>query len=378
MKKRVIILGVTGSIGFNTLEFIRSQREHFTIAAMSAHTNSSRLLELKKEFPLSVLAITGTESSPDESIRYAGSDQLIKMLYDVDADIVVNGISGASGLMPSVHSLKSGKHLALANKETAVIAGKMIMDLAIENGKRILPVDSEHAAIFQLSRFRPTEHITKIILTSSGGPFRTTDYKRLLTATCQDALKHPTWNMGAKISIDSASLANKGLEVIETKSLFDVSANNIEVLIHPQSYVHSLVKTTDGSLYAQISEPDMRVPIMNALLYPEIGKRAFTQLDLTNKTLEFYKPDCGRFPMLQYAFEVLERQGAYSIVYNAANEVAVSAFLQERIGFMDIPRIVHLLLQKDWAHAPSSFEEILEIDQRCRTIAEESITSKWY
>ncbi|MCF7940155.1 MAG: 1-deoxy-D-xylulose-5-phosphate reductoisomerase [Spirochaetia bacterium] len=378
MHKRIIVLGVTGSIGWNTLEFIRSQREHFTIVGMSAHTASDKLLELSAEFPLSKLALSGSTSCEHERITYHGEQGLLDMITDEQADIVVNGISGASGLMPSVAALSSGKDLALANKETAVIAGSLIMRLASDMGRTILPVDSEHAAIFQLSRYRPAVQLNKIILTSSGGPFRNSDYKTLLNATPEMALRHPTWTMGSKISIDSATLANKGLEVIETTSLFAVTHSDIEVLIHPQSYVHSLVRTTDGSLYAQISEPDMRVPIMNALLYPHIGKRSFTQLDLTDKVLEFFKPDLGRFPMLQYAYDVLKSAGSYSIVYNAANEVAVEYFLNKKVGFMDIHRIVNQTLQDDWVHTPSSFDEVLEIDTYTRIRTLENIKNKCY
>ncbi len=378
MKKRIIILGATGSIGYNTIEFIRSQKDAFSIVGMSAHTKVEEFLKLASEFSVDNLAISGFSSYKDDSIKYFGDSGIIELLQDVDADIVVNGISGASGLLPSVHTLKTGKDLALANKETAVIAGSLVMNLAKECGKKILPVDSEHAAIFQLLRYRPVEQLSKIILTSSGGPFRTSDYKVLVNATPEDAVKHPTWNMGNKISIDSATLANKGLEVIETTSLFDVTYEDVEVLIHPQSYMHSLIKTTDGSLYAQISEPDMKVPIMNALLHPEIGKKPFTQLDLTNKVLEFYKPDTGRFPMLQYAYDALKHGGSYSIVYNAANEVAVGSFIKRQIGFMDIPRIVNNILQNDWSSVPQSFEDVLDIDIRSRVKTMEAIDNKWY
>lgn len=378
MKKKIIILGATGSIGINTIECIRSQKDKFSIVGLTAHTNVERLVELGLEFSVTHIAASGVSSYKDDSIRYFGAQGIIDMLQDVDADIVVNGITGASGLMPSVYSLATGKHLALANKETVVIAGSLISQLAMKHDRMILPVDSEHAAIFQLTRFRPASYVKKIILTSSGGPFRNSDYKTLLKATPEEALQHPTWSMGAKISVDSATLANKGLEVIETATLFDTHYSDIEVLIHPQSYVHSLIKTYDGSLYAQISEPDMKVPIMNALLYPDIGMKSFTELDLTDKVLTFCRPDTSRFPMLQYAYDVLQEGKAYSIAYNASNEIAVNQFINKRIGFMDIHRVVYKTLQDDWGYSPESFEEVLDIDRRVRSRTMELIENKWY
>lgn len=377
MKKKIMVLGATGSVGKNTIEFIRSEKHRFQITALSAHSNKATLQRLAKEFDVTHTALS-CESSKDPAFTYHGTKGLLQMIDEVDADIVVNGISGAAGLLPSVHALESGKDLALANKETVVIAGELICELASKKGASILPVDSEHAAIFQLTRFRPHEHIKKIVLTSSGGPFRTAEYKTLLQATADMALRHPTWSMGHKISIDSATLANKGLEVIETVRLFDVRMEDIEVVIHPQSYVHSLIKTTDGSQYAQISEPDMRVPIMNALMYPEIGQQSFAELDLTDKVFEFFKPDYKRFPMLQLAFDVLAHAGSYSIAYNAANEIAVELFLSGDIGFMDIPRIVSRTLEHDWQYKPESFEHVLSIDTRSREVTREIVEHRWF
>jgi 1-deoxy-D-xylulose-5-phosphate reductoisomerase len=378
MKKQIIILGATGSIGINTIECIRAFKEKFTIVGLSAHTNEHMLLEFAREFGVKQLALTGSTHSKSGKVGYFGAEGVLELLEQTEADIVVNGITGASGLLPSVRTLETGKDLALANKETAVIAGDLIFELALKMNRTILPVDSEHAAIFQLTRFRPEAHIKKVVLTSSGGPFRNADYKTLLKATPEQALQHPTWSMGAKISIDSATLANKGLEVLETKALFDTDYDSIEVLIHPQSYVHSLVKTHDGSLYAQISEPDMKVPIINALVYPDIAMKAFTDLDLVDKTLTFSKPDVGRFPMLQYAYDVLKLRGAYPIAYNASNEIAVEHFLKKNIGFMDIPRVVNNILGLDWTHTPTDFEQVLTADREVRQKTEEIIENRWY
>ncbi|MGM0431219.1 MAG: 1-deoxy-D-xylulose-5-phosphate reductoisomerase [Spirochaetota bacterium] len=377
MKKKVIILGATGSIGNSTIECIRSQKDIFQIVGLTSHSSATALRLLADEFDVKQTVLSCC-SDDENHFAYYGSSGILQMLQDTEADIVVNGITGASGLMPSVYALETDKDLALANKETAVIAGNLISDLAVKNNRTILPVDSEHAAIFQLTRFRPTSYIKKIILTSSGGPFRNADYKTLLRATPEQALQHPTWSMGSKISIDSATLANKGLEVIETVSLFDTSWEHIDVLIHPQSYVHSLIKTHDGSLYAQISEPDMKVPIINALLYPDITKKTFTELDLVDKTLTFSNPDMGRFPMLQYSYQVLKSGGAYAIAYNASNEIAVEHFLHRGIGFMDIPRVVNNILQLDWSQRPGSFEEVLLIDREVRRESAEIIKKRWY
>lgn len=378
MKKRIIILGATGSIGISTVECIRAFKEKFTIVGLSAHTNETLLLKLATEFNVDQLSLTGRDRADSSRIKFFGSNGVLELLENTEADIVVNGITGASGLLPSVTALRTGKDLALANKETAVIAGDLISELALNVNRSILPVDSEHAAIFQLTRFRPEAHIKKVVLTSSGGPFRNSDYKTLLKATPEQALQHPTWSMGAKISIDSATLANKGLEVLETKALFDTNYDSIEVLIHPQSYIHSLIKTHDGSLYAQISEPDMKVPIINALVYPDISMKAFTDLDLVDKTLTFSKPDVGRFPMLQYAYDVLRLQGSYPIAYNASNEIAVEHFLKKNIGFMDIPRVVNNILGLDWSASPKDFEQVLLADKEVRGKTEEIINNRWY
>jgi len=369
--KRIIILGTTGSIGKNTLDIVRSDREEFSIAGLSAHTNETELLKTAEEFGISgSLALTGKETS-DQRIGYTGREGLLRMIRETDADIVVNGIAGSSGLMPSVAALESGKHLALANKETIVMAGSLIKKLASEKNLLILPVDSEHSAVFNLLRGRNPKEIAQIILTASGGPFREKPIEEFGRITLEETLKHPTWAMGMKISIDSATMANKGLEVIEANELFDMEGSRIKVLIHPQSMVHSLIRTADGEMYAQISEPDMRMPIQNALTYPEIRHNPYGFLDLADRTLNFYAPDMEKFPMLALAYEVLKLGGGYKIAYNAANEIAVKAFTEGSIGFTDIHRIVEKTLNLDWGDTPGNFESVLETDKKVREAASE-------
>jgi len=261
--------------------------------------------------------------------------------------------------MPSVWSLQRGFDLALANKETIVMAGPLIRSVANRKGVRILPVDSEHSALFQLLQREKSSDIEKILITASGGPFLDTPLDQFPYLTLKDALKHPTWNMGPKITIDSATMGNKGLEVIEAHYLFDMSPQQISVLIHPQSCIHSLIKTIEGSYYAQISHPDMRIPIQNALTYPQLAESPFGELDLADTEFTFRRPDRHRFPLLQLAFQAIEKEGAYPLVYNAANEVAVQAFQDSKIKFIEIAEVVDSTLQHDWTILFSDFEHVL-------------------
>lgn len=370
--KRVLILGSTGSIGQSTLDIIRSNPEEFRLVGLQAHCNESKLLEDAHAYPEAKLCLSGKKPM-DERIKYQGSQGILDLIKDSNADIVVNGIVGASGLMPSVQTLKCGIDLALANKESMVLAGPLIKHLASVQGKRLLPVDSEHSAIFQLLENRKIDTIAEIILTASGGPFRNRDIKDFDSITKKDALAHPTWDMGPKITIDSATMANKGLEVIEAQQLFDFDIDRIKILIHPQSYVHSLIRTKDLALYAQISEPDMRLPIQDALFYPVMKEVPWTYLDLAGKTLEFQKPDFNKFPMLKHAFECAGLGKAYCIAYNAANEIAVDAFLNDRIKYKSIAEITEHTLQKDWSREYSTVEEILMSDRKARDAAEEYV-----
>ena len=361
MRKKIIILGATGSIGKGTLEVVRKNRDKLEIVAISAHTNKKELIAISNEFDIPVLALSGIDSD-DPGIDYSGNDSVLTMLKNTEADIVVNGIAGSDGLMPSVAALQSGKNLALANKETIVMAGKLIMNLARDLGKKILPVDSEHSAIFHLLENRDPDSVHEIILTASGGPFRLLPLNEFKNIKLQDALKHPTWEMGRKITIDSATMANKGLEVIEANELFSLPGDKIKVLIHPESRVHSLIRTKDRSMFAQISNPDMRIPIGNALFYPELMSTSFGDLNLADKSLTFFQADFQRYPLLKLAYDTVDQGGAYPLAYNAANEIAVEYFINNKIKFTEISYIVSKILQENWSMKPRSFDEILEID----------------
>ena len=327
------------------------------------------LNNIAAKFSIKNLALTGKKpESP--AVRYHGKSGLLDMINDTQADIVVNGLAGSEGLVPSVVSLKSGKNLALANKETIVMAGSFITQLAAECGKKIIPVDSEHSAIFHLLQNRNLDDIEEIIITASGGAFRDLTIDEMKNVKLEDALKHPNWSMGEKITIDSASMANKGLEVIEAHQLFNFPLAKIKVLIHPQSMVHSLIRTIEGSLYAQISSPDMRVPIQNALSWPQTGPSLFGRLDLDGVTLSFTAPDIKKYKMLKLAYEAAEAGPGYNIAYNAANEVAVGFFMKKKIEFAAIPRIVEKTLSSTIPVNISSIEEIIEADSQSRRIAE--------
>ncbi|MBQ9631195.1 MAG: 1-deoxy-D-xylulose-5-phosphate reductoisomerase, partial [Treponema sp.] len=292
-----------------------------------------------------------------------------KLIDKTKPDIVVNGISGSSGLVPSKIVLENEIDLALANKESVVMAWNLIKKLSKKTGAKIIPVDSEHSAIFNLLNQIGKKNAEEIIITASGGPFRCYTKDMLKSVSVKDALHHPTWNMGKKITIDSSTLANKGLEIIEACHLFDFSSQNVKVVLHPESIVHSLVRTKDGMLYAQMSEPDMTHPIFSALTFPEIKKIYLRPFNLFDKSLSFFKPDFNCFPMLSYAYKVIELGGSYSIAYNASNEVAVHAFLNEKIGFTQIAELTKKTLQKDWTHTPSTFEEVFKINNLAKEYA---------
>lgn len=358
-KKKVIILGGTGSIGQSALAVIRKEQSKLELAAISAHTNEEQLLELQTEFGTAVPVLSGRKPISGK-ISYWGKEGLVEMIHSVDADIVINGIAGSAGLLPSIAVIESGKDLALANKETIVMAGELIKKMASENGCNIIPVDSEHSAIFHLLMNVPRSNLSEIILTASGGAFRNYAKEELPYVTMKQALVHPTWSMGMKITIDCATMANKGLELIETHHLFDAPPEIIKVVIHPQSYVHSMIRTKEGSIYAQISKPDMRVPIQNALSYPDLYSNV-EPFDLIGKKLEFFAPDFDRYKMLEIAYHVLGKGCSYPVAYNAANEIAVEAFTKEKISFPLIPSIVSETLQSDWTSEPQSCDDVLEV-----------------
>ena len=359
--KKILVLGATGSIGTSTLDILRNQRDRFVCCGITAGAKKAELDVLSSEF-----------HCPSSLTKTDGIDGIRRLLDETKPDIVVNGIAGSAGLLPSMTVLEAGVDLALANKETVVMAGPLMFKAAEKSGSRILPVDSEHSAIFTLIHQCGRENLEKIVITASGGPFRTFPREKLESVTVEDALKHPTWDMGVKITIDSASLANKGLEVIEAVRLFGVSARQVQVVVHPQSVIHSLVRTKDGIVYGQFSEPDMKHPILQALDWPDVTKNFMKPFDLTDtadgkRTLTFEKPRTDDFPMLPLAFECAEKGGAYPIAFNAANEVAVQAFIHGKIGFLGIPELTGGVLSKnDWSKNPRDLDDVFEADKIAR------------
>lgn len=359
-RKRIVVLGATGSIGKNALDVIRHYGDLFELAGASAHRDAEGLSAIASEFALKNCVLSGVD----------GADALEAMIRKTDADIVVNGIAGASGLLPSKAALDSGKHLALANKETIVMAGGLVRALADRNGLKILPVDSEHSAVFNLIEAYGKDSVDEIILTASGGPFREWDAQRLAKATAKDALKHPTWSMGSKITIDSASLANKGLEVIEACRLFDMPIDRIKVVVHPQSLVHSFIRTKDGVLYAQVSPPDMRHPILSALSWPDRLPDYLERLDFASPVdMRFEPPRYADFPLLGLAFRAAGLAGKYAIAFNAANEEAVYAFADGRISFPALSSVTAKALESDWSGECGTFDDVLEADAAARIMA---------
>lgn len=354
--KRVLLLGATGSIGKSTLDLCRRHRDLFLLAGVQANSSRDRLNEISAEFKCdsSLTASDGTEG-------------IARLLDRTKPDIVVNGIAGAAGLLPSKMVLERGIDLALANKETVVMAWPLVKAVSEKSGGAIIPVDSEHSAIFNLIHFCGS--IEEIVITASGGPFRNYTREQLENATLSDALKHPTWKMGAKITVDSASLANKGLEVIEARRLFDMPTDRISVVVHPESLIHSLVRTSDGILYAQISEPDMRHPIMGALCWPDYKESGLEKFSLAGRSMTFYEPRRADFPLLDAATRAAELGKSYTIAFNAADEVAAHAFIDGKIKFLEIADIVQRTLEEDWSHEVRDFDDVFEADRLAREIA---------
>jgi len=362
MKKRIAVLGATGSIGKSSLDIISRDPETFETVLLTARSRRVELEELSKQFPAAVCVLA---DGPN------GKEKLLSAIAETKPDITINGISGAAGLEPSLAAINAGSHLALANKETIVMAGDLAIRSAKEKNVNIIPVDSEHSAIFHLLRFfaeqdRKSENVSEIILTASGGPFRNLSLKDMEKVTVKDALAHPTWNMGQKITIDSASMANKGLEIIEACVFFNMPSEKIKVVIHPQSIVHSMIRLYNGVIYAQLSKPDMRHPIHDAIYYPVTTKSTLEPISFDSLTLEFSKPDPDKFPMLKYAWEAARQGALYPCAYNAANETAVTAFLEQKIGFLDIPKITEHVLQADWSADNLDLETVLEADNAAR------------
>lgn len=359
-----MVLGCTGSIGKSTLEILENRKDDFVCCGLSAGSNINKLKKTASKF-----------SCPYTLSSTEGIEGIKKLIQKTSPDIVVNGIAGSAGLEPSICVLESGVDLALANKESIVMAGSVIFDIAKNNNAKIIPVDSEHSAIFTLINAFSVNNVSKLVITASGGPFRTWSSEKLKSATLKDALKHPTWNMGAKITVDSATLGNKGLEVIEAKKLFGFDAENIQVVVHPQSIVHSLIQTKDGIVYGQFSEPDMKHPIMQALDYPKINYSFMKPFDLTEvidnkRTLTFEKPRYKDFPLLSLAFMAAKKDAAYPIAFNAANEIAAWTFMKEKCTFSKISETVEKVLSSDWSCSVRDLKDIFEADKKARKMAE--------
>ena len=380
--RSLTILGSTGSIGLSTLDVVRQHPEKFSVSCLAAGQDVTALAEQIKEFMPDAVSVKDAASA--KKLEALLKDYKPEILYGVEgastiaaadgSDMVVSAIVGAAGLVPTVNAIKAGKHIALANKETLVVAGQLVSDLVKKHNVRLLPVDSEHSAIFQSLEGHRTEDVERIILTASGGPFRNTAAEELKNVRLEQALKHPQWSMGAKITIDSATMMNKGLEVIEAHWLFNMPAEKIGVVVHPQSIIHSMVEYIDGCVIAQLGSPDMRAPIAYALSYPERCESGIQKLDLIKiGTLTFEEPDMVRFPALSLAFDALKAGRTYPAVLNAANEIAVAAFLDKKIGFTDIAATVEKTLQAHQAYTPVELDEYLQADRWARETAQKFI-----
>ena len=381
-KKAVAILGSTGSIGTQALQVIRSHQDKFIVEVLTAQNNAQLLIQQAIEFKPNAVVI-GNETlyqQVDEALAphhikvYAGEAALAQVVQMDSIHIVLTALVGYAGLLPTIKAIESGKHIALANKETLVVAGELVTELAAQKGVNIYPVDSEHSAIFQCLVGEFHNPIEKLILTASGGPFRGKDRDFLSSVTKEQALKHPNWDMGAKITIDSASLMNKGLEVIEAKWLFNVDQSQIDVVVHPQSIIHSMVQFEDSSIKAQMGLPDMRVPIMFALSYPDRLQSDFPRFDfLDYPNLTFEQPDKETFRNLALAFNALERAGNAPCILNAANEVVVSAFLEDKISFLGMSDVIAECLEKMTYIKKPSLQDYIETDKETRIKALEFI-----
>lgn len=376
MKKRICILGSTGSIGTQALQVIEEQNDLYEAYILTAYNNAQLLINQARRFEPEAVVIaneshyeTVREALADLPIKvYTGADALCQVVQDDNVDIVLASMVGFAGLEPTIAAIKAKKTIALANKETLVVAGDLITRLAHENQVPILPVDSEHSAIFQC--LEPGNAIEKILLTCSGGPFRNMSAEKLKNVTKTDALAHPTWNMGAKITIDSATLMNKGFEVIEAKWLFGVTPDKIQVLVHPQSVIHSAVQFEDGAVKAQLGVPDMRLPIQYAFSFPRRLKASFDRLDLFKvQNLTFEEPDMNRFRCLALAYESLNKGGNMPCIVNAANEIANRAFIEDKISFEKISEIIESAMNHVTFSTDSSLDTYLQTDKEARAYA---------
>ncbi len=386
MNKNIVILGSTGSIGTQSLEVLENLK-NINIIGLSTNTNIDILeKQIRKYNPTYVCVMDINkanvlkENIKDKNTKVlAGEEGLIKLSTLDNVDIILNSLVGNIGLLPTIYGIKSKKDIALANKETLVSAGELIIKEATKNGVNIYPIDSEHSAIFQCLQGNKIEEVQKIILTASGGPFR--DFTNLENVTLKQALNHPNWTMGKKITIDSATLMNKGLEVIEAKWLFNLDINQIDVVIHPQSIIHSMIEYKDSAIIAQLGTPDMKVPIQYALSYPNRIKNSFEKLDLLKyNTLTFKKPNYHLFPCLKYAFDAIKIGGTMPCILNASNEIAVDYFLNEKIKFIDIPKIIYKAMEslKNENKLNYTLEDVLQADKLARDATKKIILSNQF
>lgn len=379
--KKIVLLGSTGSIGTQTLEIVREQKD-IQVAAMAAGKNIALLEQQIREFSPKIAAVWAEEDAlalrrnvKDLDVKIvSGMEGLLEIAVLPEAEILVTAIVGMLGIRPAIAAIEAGKDIALANKETLVTAGHIIMPLAAEKGVSILPVDSEHSAVFQSLNGEKENQISRILLTASGGPFRGMKREELVNIQVEDALKHPNWSMGRKITIDSATLVNKGLEVMEAKWLFGVELEQIQVVVHPQSVIHSMVEYEDGAVIAQLGTPDMRLPIQYALYYPNRRSLSGKRLDFQElSSLTFEKPDMETFPGLKMAFQAMKQGGNIPTIYNAANEKAVGLFLERKISFLDIPEIINECMENCKFAEHPNVEKILETEAETYAFIE----SRW-
>lgn len=381
---RIAVLGSTGSIGKNTLEVVRNLNKNsypVSVKYISANSNVELLVSQIEEFKPKAAVIFNMQSFNDLKSRslnhkceiLCSQEGINEIASRDDFELVVNALVGFSGLIPTIEAIKNGKDIALANKESLVVAGELINSMLAKSKSRLLPIDSEHSAILQCLQGEPITEVTKLILTASGGPFREFTKEALAGVTVAQALKHPNWVMGNKITIDSATLMNKGFEIIEAKWLFNIEAENIEVLIHPQSIIHSMVEFSDGSVKAQMGVPDMKVPIQYALTYPSRVASDFPRIDFKSlKNLTFDKPDFEKFECLKLTYDVIKAGGSYPVVLNGANEAAVDLFLKEKIRFTDIPALIKGAMDKHENHISPDLSNIIDIDNWSRKYVQEA------
>lgn len=380
--KNIAILGSTGSIGTQALQVIKEHKDLYSVYAITANNSSELLIKQAREFLPEVVVIANEskylevkESLSDLPIKvYAGGEAISQIVESSSIDIVLTAMVGYSGLKPTINAIRNNKVIALANKETLVVAGELVNQLMIEHNSAIIPVDSEHSAIFQCLVGEGNNEIEKVILTASGGPFRNTPYEDLFKVTKEQALKHPNWSMGSKITIDSATMMNKGFEVIEAKWLFGLRNSQIDVVVHPQSIIHSMVQFSDSSFKAQLGLPDMRLPIQYAFSFPDRINLSGERLDLTKlSSLTFEKPDKKRFKNLQLAYDAMEKGGNMACILNAANEVVVDSFLKDKVGFMQMSDIIEkAMIRVDFINKPT-YEDYVETDRVTRIITKELI-----